>query len=145
MRLNKIKDTYNDYKLEVSWGQLEALKNALADTTPDPVVDELAAELEWYMNNVPGPGVDEEEYKAQEEQANSALPDAGDEDDGSPIPMPPDEEPIETIAGEGPVEEPGGGPEEIDLEAEETEPLPGGGEADFRASEQEELPEPPRE
>jgi len=143
MRLKKIPDTYNDYRLEVSWGQIEALKNALSDATPDPVTDELAAELDWYMMNVPGPGQDEEEFKAETEGESSDLPDAPEEDNDSPIPMPPGEKPVDSIAGEGP---PGG--EEIDLESdEEIEDEDGNLDVDMEAEETEtsELPEPPRE
>lgn len=87
MKLEKIKKTYNDYKLELSWGQLEAIVNALAQNHSDPLADELYAEWKWYMDRVPGPGEDEEEIEAQQKAAE------GDIGDGDvPIPMPPGSE-----------------------------------------------------
>ena len=76
MKLEKIKDTYNDYKLELSWGQLDAVLKALERNHADPMMDELFAEWQWYMGHVPGPG--EEEEKSEEKSAsrknNKAIP-----------------------------------------------------------------------
>lgn len=87
MKLEKIKKTYNDYKLELSWGQIEAILAALQQNHSDPVADELFAEWQWYMERVPGPGEDEEEIEAQQKAAEGGI-------DGEevPIPMPPGSE-----------------------------------------------------
>lgn len=78
MKIKKVKGTYNDYSLEMSFGQLLAIKNALGADHADPVADELYAELDWYLTNIPGPGEDEEDIKKAEEAEDSGLasPDA---------------------------------------------------------------------
>jgi len=88
MKLEKIKKTYNDYKLELSWGQVEAIAAALANNHSDPLSDELYAEWQWYMERVPGPGEDEEEIEAQQKAAEGG----GAEGEDLPIPMPPGSE-----------------------------------------------------
>jgi hypothetical protein len=72
VKISKAKDTFNDYKVELSWGQLNAIYNALEQNHADPLADELFAELGWYLQNVPGPGEDEEEYKAAKEAEKQA-------------------------------------------------------------------------
>ena len=88
MKLEKIKKTYNDYKLELSWGQVEAIAAALANNHSDPLSDELYAEWQWYMERVPGPGEDEEEIEAQQAAAEGGAAEGED----LPIPMPPGSE-----------------------------------------------------
>jgi hypothetical protein len=73
MKIKKIKGTYNDYSVEMSFGQLLAVKNALGADHADPVADELYAELEWYLTNIPGPGEDEEDLKKAEEAGESGM------------------------------------------------------------------------
>jgi len=113
MKLEKIKKSFNDYKLELSWGQVEAIAAALEQNHADPLADELYAEWQWYMERVPGPGEDEEAYEAQQktaEGAGGAPGEAGGEGEDLPIPMPPGSE-----AGtppEGSEEEPSFPPEE---------------------------------
>jgi ribosomal protein L12E/L44/L45/RPP1/RPP2 len=68
MKLTKVKDTYNDYRLELSWGQLEALISSLESNHADPILDEMLQELKWYLNNVPKPGESEEEFKENTEE-----------------------------------------------------------------------------
>jgi hypothetical protein len=73
MRIQKIKDTFNDYRVEVSWGQLNAMYAALEKDHADPLADELFAELGWYLQNVPGPGEDEDEYKEAKDAEKQAI------------------------------------------------------------------------
>lgn len=73
MVIKKKKDTFNDYSVELSWGQLNAVYRALENDHADPLADELFAELGWYLQNVPGPGEDEEEYKAAKEAEKEAV------------------------------------------------------------------------
>lgn len=168
MKLEKIKKTYNDYKLEVSWGQVEAIAAALEANHADPLADELFAEWKWYMERVPGPGEDEEAWEAQQKAAEGGgVP--GEEGD-VPIPMPPGSE-AGTPPGDGgerdfpPDEEMGGAPEggapegapeagpeggaEVGLPEPEPEGAggePEGGEAPPAAEEPlSRLPKPPRE
>jgi len=92
MKLEKIKKTFNDYKLELSWGQVEAIAAALQANHSDPLADELNAEWQWYMQRVPGPGEDEEEIEAQQKAAEGGgMAGEGGEggEDDLPIPMPP--------------------------------------------------------
>lgn len=76
MKIQKIKDTFNDYRVELSWGQLNAIFAALEKDHADPLADELFAELGWYLQNVPGPGEDEEEYKEAREAEKEAAENA---------------------------------------------------------------------
>jgi hypothetical protein len=73
MKIKKLKGTYNDYSLELSYGQIMAIRNALGQEHADPVSDELYMELGWYLDNIPGPGEDEEDLKKAEEAADSGL------------------------------------------------------------------------
>jgi hypothetical protein len=92
MKIEKIKKTYNDYKLELSFGQLEAISNALAANHSDPLADELYAEWQWYTERIPGPGVDEEDIKAEQEQAQAGGPEGAREGEDVPVTMPPGSE-----------------------------------------------------
>lgn len=94
MKLDKIKNTFNDYKCELSWGQLEVIAAALERDHSDPVADELHAELQWYLQRVPGPGEEEEDAKARE---NGGMP--GPEGDESGLPVPPTEGEAPEVAG----------------------------------------------
>ena len=110
MRIQKIKDTFNDYRVELSWGQLNAAYAALEKDHANPLADEMFAELGWYLQNVPGPGEDEEEYKQAKESEKAAI--EGGEEAGAG----PDQELLGQEV-EGPPEEPEGaespvGPEE---------------------------------
>ena len=92
MTLEKIKKTYNDYKLELSWGQVEAIAAALSQNHSDPLADELFAEWQWYMERVPGPGEDEEEIEAEQKAAAGGGMEGEVEGEDLPIPMPPGSE-----------------------------------------------------
>ncbi len=122
MKLKKVEGQFNTYSMEISWGELEAIRAALETDHADPVRDELFAGIDWYMDNVPKPGEDKEDLKAREEQekevAELGAEEAGEE---NMIPPPPGSEfspepELGPEAGAGP--EPGPG-----LETEE-EPAP---------------------
>jgi hypothetical protein len=75
-------ESFNDYDVELSWSQLNAIYTALEKDHSDPLCDELFAELGYYLSNLPGPGQDSEEFKASkdaEKQAIEAGEDAGPE------------------------------------------------------------------
>lgn len=160
MKLEKIKKTFNDYKLELSWGQVEAIAAALQQNHNDPLADELFAEWQWYMDRVPGPGEDEEEIEAQQKAAEEGGASAeGDED--VPIPMPPGSKAGTPPKGTGkqptfpPEEDTGPTPAAVKLGAKPRGdmglPEPGmeeggtEGEAGYETSPDRHLPEPPRE
>jgi len=93
MELKKKAKSFNNYTLELSFGQLEAIVASLERDHADPVADELFAELQWYIQRVPGPGEEEEDTKAREEGAvETGATATGDvEGEDVPIPMPPTE------------------------------------------------------
>lgn len=82
MVVKKKAGTYNTYSLEVSWGQLNAFFHALEQDHADPLADETFAEIQWYLQNVPGPGEDEEEYKEAKEAEKQAI-EGGDDGAGA--------------------------------------------------------------
>lgn len=157
MILKKKAKTFNDYDLSISFGQLEAIIQALERDHADPVTDELYAELQWYMQRVPGPGEEEDDVKARDE-GTPGGPAQDVEGEDVPIAMPPTEGNVET--GEAPPPPPGGpeGAEGLEGEPEGLEspegdlnaggPVGGPEEApsefsDEEQGELEELPEPP--
>lgn len=153
MILKKKAKTFNDYDLSLSFGQLEAIMASLERDHADPVADELYAELQWYMQRVPGPGEEEDDAKAREEGAvETGAATTGDiEGEDVPIPMPPVEGGVE---GEEPPGPPGAeGEEEPDIGFPPGEELPapegmeGGPEAGAEGPPEEggleELPAPP--
>ena len=146
MKIKKIKDTYNDYQVELSFGQIQAIKNALARDHADPVSDELFAELNWYLDNIPGPGESEDDLKQAEEAGESGL--ASPEAEGQPLqPSADDLLPLPGEEGEGGGEElPPEGGEELPPEGggEEGEELPPEGEPEESEADRR-LPPPPEE
>lgn len=159
MKIKKIKDTYNDYQCEMSFGQLMAIKNALASDHSDPLADELFAELNWYLDNIPGPGESEDDLKREEEagasgmaspeaegqpmtpQADDLLPEPEGEEGGEEGALPPEGGEMGGPEG-GPEEAPGGPEGEPEMGGPEESPVPANrppGGADER------LPRPPRE
>ena len=158
MKLDKVKKSFNDYDLELSWGQLEVILAALERDHSEPVADEMLAELQWYMERVPGPGEEEEEVKAREEQGMAVPGEGGAEEaEGAEgmVPAPPTEGPADVGKGpEPPPEEMPGGegggmeapPEEGANPAAEPPPeeeMPPGGPAPEEADRH--LPAPPAE
>jgi hypothetical protein len=87
MVIKKKKDTFNDYSVEMSWGQLNAAYRALEKAHADPLADEMFAELGWYLQNVPGPGEDEDEYKAAKDAEKQSMEtgQAGEEPDNGEL------------------------------------------------------------
>jgi len=83
MKIRKMKfdgmDTFNDYQVELSFGQLVAIRNALEKDHADPLSDEAYAELNYYLQNIPGPGEDSGEFKAERQAAKKPEGEAGKE------------------------------------------------------------------
>jgi len=159
MKLEKIKKTYNDYKLELSWGQVEAIAAALGQNHSDPLADELYAEWQWYMERVPGPGEDEEQIEDQQKVAGEGGAPGAVEGEDLPIPMPPGSEAGTAPEGEGGAatppsdEEMGGGQNALTAAVERADQAKAGvglpepeAEGGFESGPEEvSLPEPPRE
>jgi hypothetical protein len=90
MKIQKMKfdgmDSFNDYKVEMSYGQLVAIRNALEKDHSDPLSDELYAELNYYLQNVPGPGESSDAFKAERDAAKKTQGEAGEEVTGDEAP-----------------------------------------------------------
>ena len=86
MKIKKVSDTFNTYSVELSFGQLVAMRNALEKDHSDPLSDEIYAEINWYLQNVPGPGEDQEAFKAERDAAKKTKDEAGDEVSGEDAP-----------------------------------------------------------
>lgn len=90
MKIKKMKfdgmDSFNDYQVEMSYGQLVAIRNALEKDHSDPLSDELYAELNYYLQNVPGPGESSDEFKAERDAAKKTKEEAGAEVEGGEAP-----------------------------------------------------------
>lgn len=145
IKLSKVKGTYNTYKLELSMGQIEAIRNALEKDHADPISDELLAIFTYYVEKVPGPGEEEEDLKMREQHPGQAADEEGD----FPIPMPPTEG--GAPMGEEPPTPPEGGPTGGgapmpggDMPGGE-EPLPEPGMEGGEETADQRLPEPPAE
>jgi hypothetical protein len=158
IQLKKKSGTYNTYTIQLSYGQIEALRQALEADHANPIGDELKALFDYYINSIPGPGEEEEDVKARDEQAAIASGQAtAASDDDNPIPMPPGDEGGGeiTVAGEGPEQggmdggdmDGAGGDGGLHMPAGEDElPEPPGAMPDFtEQSADDRLPTPPRE
>lgn len=138
MRISKINNTFNDYRVEMSFGQLKAIQSALSNDHSDPMSDEMYAEISYYLENVPGPGEDKEDFDKREEVEKAA-------EDGGKL-GPPDEDMSEVPVGDegGAAAEPEHEPEGSRLppppsDDDESEPEGGKGHADIEDEEVSEL------
>jgi hypothetical protein len=90
MKIKKAKfdglDSFNDYDVSLSFGQLVAIRNALEKDHADPLSSELYAELNYYLQNVPGPGESSDEFKAERDAAKKTKDEAGEEISGEEAP-----------------------------------------------------------
>lgn len=132
MKIKKVKfdgmDSFNDYQVELSYGQLVAIRNALEQAHADPLSDELYAEINYYLQNIPGPGESSDAFKQERDMAKKTQDQAGQEVQpeevgaggppteagleagegaGGPLPAPPEEE-MGGPGGEPGMEGPGG-------------------------------------
>lgn len=90
IKIKKSPGTYNTYKLELSWGQIEAIRQALTKDRDNALSDELLAMLDFYQEELPGPGETDDDIKQRQDVTKSAS-DAGSEDDYG-LEAPPDED-----------------------------------------------------
>lgn len=67
MEIKKKKGSFNDYDLSMSFGELEAIRDALASRHTGPIADELYAGIVWSMERLPKPGEEDEDVKKGEE------------------------------------------------------------------------------
>ena len=93
MNIKKVKNTYNEYNAEgLSYGQLEAVRDALAQNHATVVGDEFYAEWSWYCDKLPMPGEDEEEIKAEQKAAKDGGKEGEIEGEDIPVALPPGSE-----------------------------------------------------
>jgi hypothetical protein len=86
MKIKKVEKQFNTYAVELSYGQLVAIRNALEQDHSNPLADEGYAEINWYLQNVPGPGEDQEDFKAERDAAKKTKDEAGEEISGEEAP-----------------------------------------------------------
>lgn len=83
MKIKKVKydglDSFNDYTVELSYGQLCAARDALEKAHDNPLSDEMYAELNYYLQNIPGPGESSDQFKAERDAATKTQDQAGQE------------------------------------------------------------------
>lgn len=157
IKLTKVKETFNTYKLELSYGQIEAIQQALEKDHANPISDELLAIFGYYLAKVPGPGQDEEAKNAEtaapavdagfggQGGQGGPIADLGGQG-GEPLPLPPEDdgmgdEGFEPGAPEGDLP-PEGAPGEEDIDSALPPPP---SEAPGEEDEGAELPEPKAE
>ena len=90
-KISKSASDFNIYRIECSFGELTKIAELLKGQ-PDPVADDLAAAIDWYLENeVPPPGMDKEEFKKGREAGTLGGEGEGDpgDIDGSTLPEPP--------------------------------------------------------
>jgi len=68
MQVKKKKGSFNDYELNMSWGELEAIRDALSQHHTGPIADELFAGIIWSMERLPKPGEDEDSKEGDGEE-----------------------------------------------------------------------------
>ena len=93
MQITKVNGSFNEYKLEISYAELLAIRDALARSHAGPVGDELYSGIVWYIDKLPPPGVEEEDEeeegakapakKHSKEPGSLELPDPDDSEGGS--------------------------------------------------------------
>lgn len=73
MIVKKKPNTYNTYTLEnVSFGELIAIRDALVEKGSDSLTDEMAAAINWSLENIPLPGEDETDLKDRKDAEEDA-------------------------------------------------------------------------
>lgn len=69
MKITKQNETYDTYRVEISMGQLLGIRDALRSNHAGPVSDEMLKEIDWYLNQLPGPGETKDDIKAAQDGA----------------------------------------------------------------------------
>jgi hypothetical protein len=133
VKIDKVKGTYNVYKVELSFGQLEAIHGALAKDHADALSDELFSEIGWFLNgNVPLPGEDKSATEREEEAEKERTDAEKEADKALEAPGHPNEAAAEVSPGPNPdistePKDPAAEPESItpqSSEADERVPAP---------------------
>ena len=64
MKLKKVANLFDTYSAELSYGELLAIRDALAKDHCGPLCDELNASIQFFVDRLPGPG-DEDSGKGE--------------------------------------------------------------------------------
>lgn len=70
MKIDKISGQYDAYKMELSYGQLEAIRDSLSQHEGHVIADELTHAIQWYLDKLPRPGEDE---KSKDNEEGSVM------------------------------------------------------------------------
>ena len=98
MKVDKTSGQFNTYRLELSYSQLIATRDALRDSHTSPLADEMLTEIDWYLDEVPRPGED----KDKQCQPTGATEPGNDINLDSELPDPDGGETAEPEVGAGP-------------------------------------------
>lgn len=115
MEITKSSGKFNTYKIEVSYGELVAMENALQDSHSGPIADELFAGIQWYLAKLPLPG----EEKTDKEGEEGGMGAEGEE--GMPMPADSPMSDVDQILPAPPVGDEMGGEEAPPMGGEEHE------------------------
>lgn len=83
MHITKVPNSYDDYKVELSWSELKAVESALSKNHAGVVADETFARMQYYMARIPGPGEEKEkgdDNTLEQNRAKESLKAASDTD-----------------------------------------------------------------
>jgi hypothetical protein len=70
--ISKVANQYNNYKLEISYGELQAFYE-LTTKASGAMYDEMRANLEFYFKRLPEPGSDEASLKKPEHDPKASV------------------------------------------------------------------------
>lgn len=90
MKCTRVSDSYDLYRLEVSFAELGALRSKLAGEETGVISDELLQALDWYVTNLPKPGEDPKAKKKEDD---------GTQEDELPAPYDGDQEKASSAIG----------------------------------------------
>lgn len=91
MKIDKVNNSFNTYKIELSYSEMMAAFKALAQSHADPVADEMFRGLQYYIERLPGPGEDKEKESDKDQDIEIDI-DKGDVDLDNLLPEPEGEE-----------------------------------------------------
>lgn len=70
MKISKQSGSYDLYRAELSWAELNAVIGSLDASGTGAVSDELLAGFKWYMEKLPKPGEEEDDEKETTEKSD---------------------------------------------------------------------------
>jgi hypothetical protein len=100
VKIKKTSQSFDEYTVDLSWGQLTAIRDALIRSHADPIKDEILNNINWSMDRLPKPGEDKDDKEPKgDERPPTARPGSltsplayGEEDFDLDAVLPPPEE-----------------------------------------------------